>query len=457
MNKYRILFVVCITSALVPFSGNSINLALPAIAADLQMDAVSLGWVVTAMMLPSAIFQIPLGKLGDIIGRKRLLLTGVVLFSAAAAGCALVTAGAWLLVLRAVQGVASAMLFGVSMAIITSVFPPQERGKALGINTGFVYFSLAAGPFFGGMLTHYLGWRSIFWVTAGAGLVAVAGILLFMKAEWTDAKDERFDWRGTLVYAVAITGIVYGFAKLPATVGFSALAVGLVALAGFVFLEKRHTTPLFNINMFMGNRVFRMSLVAALINYAATFAVGFMLSLYLQYIRGFDAQQAGWLLLVQPVFMAVFSPLAGRWSDRYNAGRIATVGMAVIVVCLALLILLTPHTPLPLLIAVLLTLGMGFALFSSPNVNVIMGSVERRYLGLASATAGTMRLVGQAISMGITMMMLSLFIGYKQLAATDSVALMRCLRYAFAVFTLICILGVYTSAVRKENRQPVCE
>jgi len=450
--RYSVLAVVCLSGAMVPFTGSSINLALPKISGELKMNAVALGWVVTAFLLSSAILQIPFSRVGDMFGRKKVLMSGVFLFSLASVACALSPTGNMLIAARFVQGIAGAMLFGVSMAIVTSVFPANERGKALGINTAVVYFSIAAGPFLGGMLTHYWGWRSIFIVTACLGLLALTGIFTVLKGEWMDAKGERYDWWGTLIYAIGLSAIIYGCSVLPSVLGFSLIAAGLVSFIVFVFYEKKQTAPVFNMNMFLANRVFRMSSFATLINYAATFAIGFMLSLYLQYIKGFDAQKAGLVLVIQPVVQTIISPLAGRWSDRMSAGNIATLGMSIIVVCLLGMLFLTPGTSVIFLIVLLTILGTGFALFSSPNVNVIMGSVEKRYLGMASATTGTMRMTGQSISMGVTMMMIAIFVGKTQITIENHLLFMKCLQYTFGIFVGFCALGVYLSMVRNTRK-----
>ena len=447
-HRYYVLTVVCLAAAMVPFTGSSINLALPQISKELSMNAVSLGWIVSAFLLASAIFQIPFGRAGDLFGRKKILVTGVILFLLASITCAIAPTGNMIIMARFVQGIASAMISGVSMAIVTSVFPANERGKALGINTAVVYFALASGPFFGGILTHYWGWRSIFVVTALLGLLALTGIFSVLKGEWVEAKGERYDWTGTLIYAVGLSAIIYGCSVLPSLLGFSLISGGVVIFTFFVYYEKRQHAPVFNMNMFLANRVFRLSSFAAFINYAATFAIGFMLSLYLQYVKGFDAQKAGFVLVIQPVVQTVISPLAGKWSDKVNASNIATLGMSIIVVCLLTMLFLTPDTSVAMLIAVLVVMGAGFALFSSPNVNVIMGSVEKRYLGMASATTGTMRLTGQSISMGITMMMISVFVGKTQIIADIYPLFMKCLQYTFGIFVVLCSIGVYTSMAR---------
>jgi len=436
---------------MVPFTGSSINLALPHISKELTMNAVALGWIVSAFLLASAIFQIPFGRAGDMFGRKKILVGGVILFLLASMVCAIAPTGNLLIVARFAQGIASAMISGVSMAIVTSVFSANERGKALGINTAVIYFALASGPFFGGLLTHYWGWRSIFVATAFLGLLALTGIFTILKGEWIEAKGEHFDWRGTLIYAVGLSAIIYGCSILPSIAGFSLIAAGVATFMLFVYYEKRQSAPVFNMNMFLANRVFRMSSFAAFINYAATFAIGFMLSLYLQYMKGFDAQKAGFVLVIQPIVQTVISPLAGKWSDKANASHIATLGMAIIVVCLLAMLFLTPETSIATLIAILVVMGAGFALFASPNVNVIMGSVEKCYLGMASATTGTMRLTGQSVSMGITMMMISIFVGKTQITADIYPVFMKCLKCTFGVFVVLCAFGVYTSMVRNRT------
>jgi len=433
---------------MVPFTGSSINLALPYISKELTMNAVALGWIVSAFLLASAIFQVPFGRAGDMFGRKKILVGGVILFLLASTVCAIAPTGKMLIAARFAQGIASAMISGVSMAIVTSVFPANERGKALGINTAVIYFALASGPFFGGLLTHYWGWRSIFVATSLLGLLSLTGIFTILKGEWIEARGEHYDWLGTLIYALGLSAIIYGCSILPSITGFSLIAAGVATFSFFVYYEKRQSSPVFNMNMFLANRVFRMSSFAAFINYAATFAIGFMLSLYLQYVKGFDAQKAGFVLVIQPIVQTVISPLAGRWSDKANASHIATLGMVIIVVCLLAMLFLTPDTTIALLIAILVVMGAGFALFASPNVNVIMGSVEKRYLGMASSTTGTMRLTGQSFSMGITMMMISIFVGKAQITTEIYPVFMKCLQCTFGIFLVLCVLGVYTSMVR---------
>ena len=344
------------------------------------------------------------------------------------------------------------MMFGTNIAILTSIFPKNERGNAFGISTSVVYFALASGPFFGGILTHHFGWRSLLLVCACMGFVVAFAGLRFLKGEWIEAKGEKFDFTGTIVYAAGLFGLVYGFSKLPSIQGFTCIAAGTLALVLFVALEKRCAYPVFNVDIFSGNRIFSLSSLAALINYAATSAVAFVMSLYLQHIREFDAQQAGFILIPSACVQSLVSLYSGRLSDRISASVLATAGMAVIVVGLAGLVFISETTSMLVIIALLILLGAGFGLFSSPNTNVIMSSVDKKYYGQASATTGTMRLTGQAFSMGIAMMAIALQIGGKIITPEVHPQFMRSLHITFAICAILCLFGVYASSSRLAKR-----
>jgi len=219
-------------------------------------------------------------------------------------------------------------------------------------------------------------------------------------------------------------------------------------LAIFIWWEKRCTSPLLDLTIFSGNRTFLFSNFAAMINYGGTFAVAVLLSLYLQYIRGFSAETAGFILVAQPVVQMIFSPIAGNLSDRIEPRIVATIGMAITALGLSFFIFLTPITPLYVIIISLMVLGFGYALFSSPNTNAIMSSVDIRYLGIASSMVATMRSLGQVLSMAITMFCFSVFIG--SVAITPSVypALLTSITVAFLIFTCLCVTGVGISYVR---------
>lgn len=447
----KALVVLCTAAFLVPFMGSSLNLALPEIARDFKIDAVTLTWMSTAYIITTAIFQIPASRVADIVGRRKIFELGVAIFTICTFMCGFAVNEVMLLTLRALSGAGSAMMFGTNLAIISSLFPPEKRGRALGINSAVVYAAAAAGPFLGGMMTHYLGWHTIFFVSAGVGVMVFVMSRIFIKGDWVEARGESFDLLGSVMYGIGLAGVIYGFSSLPKTHGVVSLGVGIAAFALFAVYELRHKSPVFNLRLFSGNRVFSLSSLAALINYAATSAIGFILSLYLQYIRGLDASHAGMILISQALVQSVFSLVAGGLSHRFAPWKMATAGMAVIVVGILCLTFLSETTPYWMIVGVLMMLGMGFGIFSSPNANVIMGSVGKADYSAASATTGTVRLTGQAVSMGIASFAISLHIGNRQIVPELYPSFMESMRTTFVVFVVLCSIGIYAAAARNRS------
>jgi EmrB/QacA subfamily drug resistance transporter len=436
-----------------PFMGSAINIALPSIAEAFQIDAVLLSWVATSYLLASAIFLVPFGRLADIHGRKRVFAWGILVFTFSSLLCALSSSASVLIASRIIQGAGSAMVFATGMAILTSVFPPQERGKVLGINVAAVYAGLSLGPVLGGFLTQYVTWRSIFLFNLPMGALILFLLLWKVNQEWAEAKGEAFDWTGALIYMAGIIGIMYGISLVPAKASLLPMLFGFLALSGFVLFEAKVEYPVFQISLFRSNRVFTFSSLAALINYSATFAVTFLLSLYLQNIKGYGPQQAGLVLIFQPMVMAAFSPLAGRLSDRIEPRIVSSAGMGLTTIGLLLLTLLQEHSTNFFIVSVLMLLGFGFALFSSPNMNAIMGSVEKKLYGIASGTVGTMRVLGMMMSMGIATVIFALFLGRIQITPPTYPLFMHALKAAFLIFSALCLGGIFASLVRGRLHQ----
>jgi len=343
------------------------------------------------------------------------------------------------------------MIFGTSLAIITSVFQPGERGRALGINITAVYLGLSCGPIIGGMLTQYFGWRSIFAFLVPFGIISLFLINRKIKSEWADAAGEKFDWRGSVIYGITLSAFMYGFSKLPTSLGWICIFIGIFMAVIFLIVEKMISNPVFDIRLILRNRVFAFSGIAALIHYSATSATGFFISLYLQYLKGLDAKTAGLIMISQPIAMALLSPLAGRLSDKINPGVIASIGMGLTASGLILLCFVTMTTPNYMIVLLLMMMGIGFGLFSSPNSNAIMSSVEKKHLGVASGVVGTMRMIGQMMSMGIAMMLLSLFIGKQTINPTTYPGLLSAMKTGFIIFSILSILGIFASLARNEK------
>ena len=452
VSKRVALLVAAVGSFLTPFMGASINIALPAIQKEFAMNAILLGWVSASFLLSAAMFLVPFGRIADIYGRKKVFLYGITTFTLFSLLCALSASAPMLITLRFFQGIGGAMIFGTGVAILTSVFPRQERGKALGINVASVYTGLSLGPFLGGILTQHIGWRSVFLANVPLGVLAIVLILWKLRGEWSEAGGESFDFTGSVIYGLALPALMYGFSSLPETRGILLTLAGILGLSAFVVWETKTPSPILDINLFRKNTVFAFSNLAALINYSATFAVGFLLSLYLQYIKGLTSQNAGFILVSQPVVMAIFSPFTGRLSDRIEPRIVASTGMALTAAGLFLLTSLNESTALGFIIAALILLGLGFALFASPNTNAVMSSVEKRFYGVASGTLGTMRLTGQMFSMGIAMLVFAVYVGGVQITARYHPPFLSGVRVAFFIFAVLCLGGIFASLARGRVR-----
>lgn len=451
VRKYTLL-AVTMSSFLAPFMGSAINLAVPDIGNQFQSSALLLSWVVTSYILSSVAFLVPFGRLADIRGRKTVFLTGIALFSAASILCGLSWSIGSLIIFRIIQGIGSAMVFGTGLAMLTSVYPPEERGQVLGINVAVVYIGLSLGPVLGGSLNHNLGWPSIFYFSALIGIIVLLVTVAKLKGEWAGAPEETFDLTGSVLYVLGISGFIYGISSLSTSLlARYILGVSIVIMAVFMYTQLKTRHPVLNLSLFSRNMVFAFSNLAALINYSATFAVGFLLSLYLQIVMGFNSQIAGFIMLSQPVIMAVLSPFAGRLSDKIDARVVASWGMMITTLGLVVFIFLTPAMPLWIIIGNLSLLGLGFSLFSSPNTNAIMGSVEKRFYGVASSTLGTMRLTGQAVSMAIVTLVLACYIGNVQLTPAYAGLLIQASRTSFIIFAILCFLGVFASLARQNH------
>ncbi|MDD5525352.1 MAG: MFS transporter [Smithella sp.] len=447
-KQLSILLVTTLSSFLTPFMGSAVNVALPAIAKDLSMTALSLSWVATSFILAATMTLIPLGRLADIYGRRRFYIYGALIFTVASSFCILSPSQFFLIAARTVQGVGGAMIFSTGTAMLVSAYPLEERGKIIGINVAAVYIGLTIGPFVGGLLTEHFGWRFIFLFTAALGLIITLIATATIKEEWSGINGKHFDYAGSLLYAIALFSIIYGLSQLPSLNALFLIGTGLLCLALFIFQQLKSPSPLLDIHLFLNNKVFAFSNLAALINYCATFAVTFLLSLYLQHIKMLSPSQTGSILVAAPVVQALLSPVAGRLSDRFEPQIISSIGMVLTVIGLVPLIFLSNQTSIEYILFCLILLGVGFALFSSPNVNAIMSAVEKKFFGVASATVSTMRLTGQMFSMGITMLVFAVILGDYPISAANNYLLLKSAKFIFAILAIICCVGIFASLAR---------
>jgi EmrB/QacA subfamily drug resistance transporter len=445
-KQVSILAIVAITSFMGTFLISSINIALPAIERSMGLNAISLSWVVTSFLLATAMFLLPVGRWGDLTGIRRLFKWGVVIFTVSSLLCGLADSGGWLIGLRFIQGIGAAFTSTTGPAILVSTFPPQHRGRVLGMSVSAVYLGLAFGPFAGGFITQYLSWRAIFFMASGLGVVTTAIAFIFLGNDEPTRNDAtRLNLKGTFFYMIGLVALVYGSSNIPSTMGWLLMLGGAISLVVFWIIESHSAMPVIDTKLFVKNRLFAFSNLAALINYSATFAIVFLMSLYLQKIMGLSPRDAGTILIAQPIVMAIFSPIAGRFSDRIEPRYLATAGMTMCTIGLAALAFLSTSTPIWFIVIILLWVGFGFALFSSPNMNTIMSSVSKTQYGLASGTAATMRVIGQIVSMTIATLYFAGFMGSQPIEIVPNHLFVSAVRYGFVTFSLISFLGIYFS------------
>jgi EmrB/QacA subfamily drug resistance transporter len=447
-----ILFVVSFSSFITAFMGSSLNIALPTIASEFTLSSVQTGWIASSYLLSTVVFLLPFGRIGDMFGRKILFTTGAFITVISSAGSSFSPNGDILIAFRAFQGFGAAMLFASSIPILTSSFPAQKRGRILGISVACVYLGLSMGPFLGGMLTQSAGWRSLFYfIIPGMLFVAVISLKI-IPADKKSPHDSRFDKTGSLLYSLSVLCSILGLSSIIKIRGALLLAFGIVLFILFFRLELRREHPLIPVRLFRRNRVFIFSNLAAMINYSATFAISFFMSLYLQHVCHYSPREAGLVLVVQPFFQAFFSPFAGTLSDRVDPRVLTSSGMGLIACALSVIALFPGILPVPLVMALLAVLGVGFALFSSPNNNAILGSVDHTHLGIASSVLSTMRTFGQVLSMAVAVLLLSHFVGDSEIGEHTITAFLTTFRYAFVIFSLSCFLGIFASLSRGKRR-----
>ncbi len=431
---------------------SSVTVALPSIARAFALDAVLLAWVPLIFLMASAATVLSFGRLADMYGRKRVFVIGASGFALSSILLACAPDARALIGLRVFQGVSAAMLYATQTAIITSVYPPQQRGRVLGLLAASVYFGLTCGPLVGGWLVEQLGWRAAFVAHLPFTLLVLLVALPRVRGDWAADTRGRFDWQAALLYAAAIVCLMLGVAALPKGHGLLGIGGGLALM--LVFLRHQHgrADPLLNVSLLLGNRVFGLSSLAALLMYTTTFSILVLISLYLQYLKALTPTGAGLVMLAQPLVVALVSPAAGRLSDRLEPRLLASTGIAFTALGLLLLSRLGPATPLAHIVGCLLLTGLGFGLFGSPNVSAIMGSVGRGELGQAGGTVATMRILGQLCSMGIVAMAFALTIGQVEITPDNYPALARALELSFLIAACLCVPAALCSLARGRVR-----
>ena len=440
-----VLYTMMVAAFFNNFSYSYIKISFPDMMQEFGATTNDMAWVVESFLLCCTVAVIPAGKLADIYGKRKLFYMGSVIFTIISGLMCFVGSVEMLTVYRALQGIALGIVYTTSMSILTLSVPLERRGYAFGMIGGMVYLGLSLGPALGGFLNYYYGWRSIFVFTTLLGVVANVMAFRSLHKEWIHTPDSSISTRSLLLYALSISAVMIGITEW---VRFwwspYAFIVGLVSLGVLGYVEWHSKDPLIPVKIFVSNLGFTMSSVAAMMNFSATFGVGFVLSLFLQMIMGFDSRMTGLILCIQTGIMVFLAPRMGALSDRYNPSQFARWGMVLIGVGLLSMAYGTFTESMTVIMVSLAIVGIGVSCFVPPNNNLIMGSVPKTYIGFASSTISTVRLLGQTLSMAL----IGVILAYTIEGRTALQMMEYNSTVALVVFGMICLVGAILAGVR---------
>lgn len=449
-----VLIVATLTSFFTVFLSSAVMVAVPSLASEFGMSNIIQNWVTMLFFLAVAIFTIPAGQLSGKFGLKKSMVFGSAVYILSSIVAVFSINSEMFLIYRLIQGIGVSFLNVASMAMVVSAFSPQERGKAIGINVTGVYLATSTSPVIGGFLNFQFGWRSIFLTSVPFLILILVLLISQIKEEWITMGEVPIDWKGCIVYSLGILLFIYGFTRLDESIGIILTVVGIIVLGLFVALELREKYPVFDVKFFK-NPKFSSANFAALTAYLATFAVTTIVNYHLQYIRGYDSQMAGLILLVAPLIQVIMAPISGRLSDKVNPQKLAAIGMFFGAISLAMLSMLGDSTPLWFLIVAMISHGLGFGIFSSPNTNAIMGSVPPKDTPVASASVATMRVIGQTMSMGMLTLVFAFVMGNVPMVEKYFPLLITSSQITCLICMVLCVASVFASLVGIKSKKEI--
>lgn len=441
--KKDLLLVGILVSFLTPFVRSSINLALPELGNEFHLSALFLSEISLVYLLVNAILYIPLGRMGDIYGQKRIFQYGLIIFTISSLLSAFSTSGEMFFIIRIFQATGNAMIFANLNAMISSAFPENERGKAFGLTSMGVFAGLIFGPILGGAIIEIMGWRTLFYLDTLIGLIATYAIIRF-KYDWIDAPGEKLDILGSFLLGISLISLIYGFSNISYQYSLFIIIGGIIALSLFYLVQKKVAYPLLNLDLFK-SKSFTFGNITAFINYGAFVSVGFILSLYLQYLKGYHPLMAGLIVSIQAIMMLLVSPFAGKLADKIAPENVSTAGMVLTTIGVATMTLINFQNALYVGGVSLIIFGAGIGLFYASNTKVVLSSVDKKYFGVASATLSNTRSMGQIFGLGIVTLAISAIMGEAQIIPSNYPELILSLRISLGAIAVLSALGIFTS------------
>ncbi|MHB8233088.1 MAG: MFS transporter [Solirubrobacteraceae bacterium] len=404
-RRWWALGAMCFALFMIMLDNTVVNVALPSIQRSLSASTSSLEWTVNAYTLSFAVLLVTGGRLGDLFGRRKIFLAGVVIFASASAAIGFSPSDTWLVAWRAVQGTGAALMMPATLSIITNAFPPEERGKAIGTWAGVSAMALAIGPVVGGFLVESVSWQSIFFLNVPVAVGAVV-IALFAVRESRDETVERsVDVPGVLTLTLGLAALVLALVEgnewgWGSTLELSMFAVALVGLTAFALVERRRSAPMVDFSFFRSRTFLGANIVAFIVSFAML-AMFFFLALYMQNIRGYSPLQAGIRFLPSTVMIIIIAPLAGRLADRVGSRPLITFGLLSVSGALFWQSHLTVSSGYGSLLPGFMLMGLGMGFVMSPMSLAAMNAVDRTKAGVASGILSMNRMVGGTFGVAI--------------------------------------------------------
>ncbi len=445
ITQQSIILSISLSQFAIPFMFSGVGITLPTLGKDLGASAVELGLIESVYLGAAAAFLLPAGKLADLTDKKYLFKAGLVIFALMTLLLGLTHNIELFIGMRFLQGIAGAVLLATNMAILTELIPKEHLGKAIGIAVGSVYMGLTTGPLVAGVITTHWGWEYVYFM-GGSLISLVALISLFKIPHDKKFKFVKIDLIGSLLIIFSISSLIAGSSLLKTgLLGPLLLCLGVILMMMFIYEQKRSKHPLINLNLFVINNRLTTALMAQFINYAGTFGITFLFSIYLQTIKKMTPQEAGMVMIISPIIMAFLAPVFGKLSDKVSPAKLSLSGMSACLIATIIALTVSATTPMWVIYVQFVFMGVGFAMFSSPNMKIILSSVERNLLSMASAITALLRSLGMVISLICISIFLSLFMGHREIIAENSAYYLKAMHFSILSFVILMVIGVVIS------------
>lgn len=445
-TETSVVLVSFLTSFFAVFLSAGIVIGVPSIAGEFAMNNIVQNWIITIALLVVAVFTLPAGQISGKFGVKKSLIAGVLVFLFASIGACLSFSTESFLFFRVIQGIGGAFSNVSAMAMVVQAINPQNRGKALGLTVTGVYLAGSLSPVICGFLVYNFGWRSMFYFTIPFFVVCIVLMIWKIPGDWKTYENDKIDTIGYLIYGIGILLFIYGFTSLMNFIGQVCVLVGFILLVIFGYYETKASSPAFNMSLFK-NMKFTSSNIAALCSYLAVASLTTILNYHFQYVRGWNAQMSGLILIITPIIMAFMAPNSGKLSDRIHPQKLAAIGMTIATLAVFILVFLDADTPIYLIVAAMIFQGLGMGLFTSPNTNAIMSSVPPYETPNASAAQSAMRTIGQTMSLGLLTLIFAWIMGSLELSSKYADMIVQSSQLVCLICTVICIVAVIASLV----------